>query len=287
MSRMTIDVKRKISGFVFVSPWLIGCLIFFVYPVIYSVIISVTQFAISDVSGFSFYNYQKAFVEDINFLPMFWSTIQDMIINTPLINVFALFVAILLNKKIACRGLFRSLFFLPVMLGTGFIMQQLLGQDIQQESISMARGLLLPDEVLLYLGPNLSEMALGFMSRITVIMWRSGVQILIYLTGLQSIPTSIYEAASIDSADGWQSFWLITLPMMTPTILLNVIYTIIDFFNDSSNGVIDYILNYGFYRNDFGYASSIGWIYFGSSFVFIILIYVVLNYFVKKTNDNA
>lgn len=284
---MTIDIKRKITGFAFISPWILGCLIFFVYPVIYSVIISMTQFAVSDIDGFSFYNYQKAFVEDINFLPMFWKTIRDMIINTPLINVFAMFVAILLNKKIACRGLFRSIFFLPVMLGTGFIMQQLLGQDIQQESISMARGLLLPDEVLLYLGPNLSEMALGFMSRITIIMWHSGVQILIYLTGLQSIPTSIYEAASIDSADGWQSFWLITLPMMTPTILLNVIYTIIDFFNDSTNGVIDYILNYGFNRNDFGYASSIGWIYFGFSFLFIILVYVILNHFVKKTNDNA
>lgn len=284
---MTIDTRRKVAGFAFISPWIFGCLVLFVYPVIYSVIIGFTQFSVSDITGFSLYNYRKAFVEDINFLPMFWGTIRDMIINTPLINVFAMFVAILLNKKMACRGLFRSLFFLPVMLGTGFIMQQLLGQDIQQESISMARGLLLPDEVLLYLGPNLSEMALGFMSRITIIMWRSGVQILIYLTGLQSIPSSIYEAASIDSADGWQSFWLITLPMMTPTILLNIIYTIVDFFNDSSNGVIDYILNYGFNRNDFGYASSIGWIYFGFSFLFIILIFFIVNHFVKKTNDNA
>ena len=287
MPRLTISSRRKWTGFAFVSPWIIGCAVLFLYPVIYSVIISFTQFGVKDVTGFSFYNYQKAFVEDINFLPMFWNTVRDMVINTPLINVFALFVAVLLNKKLVCRGAFRSIFFLPVMLGTGFIMQQLLGQDIQQESINMARGLILPEEVLMYLGPDMSEMALGFMSRITIIMWNSGVQILIYLTGLQSVSPSVYEAASIDSADGWQSFWLITLPLLAPIILLNLIYTIVCFFNDSSNGVIEYILNYGFNRNDFGYASAIGWIYFGFSFVFIAVVFLVVSRFVKKTGESV
>lgn len=284
---MTIAKRKKLTGLGFISPWLIGCAVLFLYPTVYSVVISLTQFSVSDVVGPALDNYRKAFVEDINFLPMFWQTVKDTLINTPLINVFALFVAILLNKKIACRGLFRSLFFLPVMLGTGFIMRQLLGQDIQQESMSLARGLLLPDEVLLYLGPDLSEMALGFMSRITIIMWRSGVQILIYLTGLQSIPPSVYEAASIDSADSWQSFWLITLPMLSPIILLDLIYTIVDFFNDSSNGVVDYILTYGFGRNDFGYASAIGWIYFGFSFIFILLVFGVMEHFIRKTGDGT
>ena len=284
---MTIARRKKLTGLGFISPWLIGCAVLFLYPTVYSVVISLTRFSVSDVVGPALDNYRKAFVEDINFLPMFWQTVKDTLINTPLINVFALFVAILLNKKIACRGLFRSLFFLPVMLGTGFIMRQLLGQDIQQESMSLARGLLLPDEVLLYLGPDLSEMALGFMSRITIIMWRSGVQILIYLTGLQSIPPSVYEAASIDSADSWQSFWLITLPMLSPIILLDLIYTIVDFFNDSSNGVVDYILTYGFGRNDFGYASAIGWIYFGFSFIFILLVFGVMEHFIRKTGDGT
>ena len=283
--RMKMANKDKLAGYFFISPWLLGSLLLFAVPVAYSVVISLTQFTTSDIVGISLHNYRKAFVEDINFIPMFLTTMRDTITNTPLINVFALFVAILLNKKMRLRGLFRSLFFLPVMLGTGFIMQQLLGQDIQQESMNLARGIILPDEVLLYLGPNVSEMALDFMGRITLIMWRSGVQILIFLAGLQGISPSIYEAAKIDSADGWQSFWLITLPMLTPIILLNVIYTIVDFFTDSSNGIVNYILEYGFKRNDFGYAASIGWLYFGFSFLLILVVYAIMNRFVKKVGD--
>ncbi len=283
MGKTKMAKRRVRTGLLFISPWLAGGLVLFVWPVLYSVVLSLTDFNVDTEQGVSFYNYTRAFATDLNFMPMLGETMQNVLLNLPLINIFSFFIALLLNTNLKLRGVFRSIFFLPVMLGTGFVMQQLLSQNISEESMNLAMEILLPKTLQSYIGTELTELAVGFLTRITGVMWHSGVQILLYLTGLQGISSSIYEAASIDAADSWQTFWLITLPMMTPIILLNVIYTIVSFFSDASNGVIEYILLYGFGRSDFGYAAAIGWIYFGCSFLLILLMWGILNHFVKKT----
>ena len=272
-----IRTRNALYGFMFIAPWIVGCVVYFVIPVVYSIVLSLNDATGASWEFVGFGNYIRLFTEDVEFIPLFKTVVTDTLINTPMINVFALFVAYIVNKKIRFKGFFRSCFFLPVILGSGFIMQQLLGSGVQQDAMSMATGLLLPRDVLLMLGPTVSEAVVGFMGRITLVMWKSGVQILIYLTGLQSIPAPVYEAAHIDSADEWQCFWLITLPQLTPIILLNFVYTIIDFFSDSSNSIVDLILRYGFEKNQFAYAAAIGWVYFIFSFVLIGIVFVFLN----------
>ena len=159
--------------------------------------------------------------------------------------------------------------------------------NVQQETVEMARGILLPEGVIQYLGPTVSKYLTMFLDRITVILWGSGVQILLYITGLQSVSTSIYEAAQMDAATKWETFWLITLPILAPTILLNLVYTVIDNYTSSSNAVIDYILELAFERSQFELSSAMGWLYFVTCLLFIGIVFLIMRPFVKGVTEEA
>jgi ABC-type sugar transport system permease subunit len=273
MKRYLLSMRgRRIrDGYLFVLPWIIGCIFFFAGPILLSIRLSFSTLV--KVTGFQMKwlglgNYMRAFVYDVDFIPMFLEVVKNMFINTPLIVIFSLFIAMLLNRDIRLRGLFRVVFFFPVLLGAGYVMQQLLGYGVDQESMEVARGMLLPKEVLIYFGPRVSGLIQLFMDRFTIILWKSGVQILLFLSGLQGISPSLYEAARCDSATEWEMFWKITLPMVSPVILLNVVYTIIDSFTDSANPIIDFIHQTAFEKTQFEYAAAVGWIYF----IFILLV---------------
>ena len=273
--RMGMETRHKVTGFLFVTPWIIGFLLFFLYPLINSIIISMSE--ITEHVGFKtqwtgFGNYARAFVYDIYFVPMFMTTVANTLTNMPLIIAFSLFIAILINQKIRLRGFFRGAFFLPVLLGAGFIMRELLGQNIDESAVEMARGILMPDQMLRYLGPGVMRVVNNFLARITIILWKSGVQIVLCLAGLQSIPGSLYEAADCDGATPWEKFWKVTLPMMSPVILLCAVYTLIDSFADAENPIVRYILEVGFNRINFEYAAAMGWIFF----LFIIFVILVV-----------
>ena len=278
------------DGLIFIAPWLIGTVLFFAFPLIYSLTLSFFELENGTMFKFQFEGikfYKDSVLSDVYFVPKFIKSVQTVLINTPLLNVFALGIALLLNSKIRCRGFFRAMFFLPVMLGTGYIMQQLLGMDVQQETVEMARGVLLPNSVMQYLGPTVSGYLTMFLDRITIILWGSGVQILLYITGLQSVSASIYEAAQMDAATKWETFWLITLPILAPTILLNLVYTVIDNYTNSSNEVIDYILELAFERSRFELSSAMGWLYFVACLLFIGIVFLIMRRFVKGVTEEA
>lgn len=286
--RMTFKRREALYGFLFISPFLIGTVLLFAFPIYrsfhlsFSQIVNVTTYKLKSVG---LLNYRKALFEDTSFVPMFLNITKTTLINTPLINIFAIFVAILLNRKMKGRAVFRAIIFLPVMLGSGFIMQQLLGQNVDKNAMEMARGILLPEQVRLSLGPAVVSAVEVFLNSITLIMWKSGVQILIYLAGLQGISVSLYEAARVDSATSWEMFWLITLPMLSPMILLNMIYTIIDSFTDSSSALVNYILDMGFTRGNFELSAAFSWIYFGFILLLIGVVFLLLWRFVKKVSE--
>ncbi|MHB1453851.1 MAG: carbohydrate ABC transporter permease [Saccharofermentanales bacterium] len=290
MFHRTLSGKKSWYGLLFVAPWIIGALVFMLYPFFYSLLVSVNK--IVNVTEFKLewaglFYYKAAIFDDVNFIPVFLKSSATNLINLPLINVFALIIAILLNKKIKGRGLFRALFFLPVILGTGFIMQQLLGQNVDEESMNFARGLLLPDQVRVYIGPSGTQFVLAFLSRITVVMWSSGVQIIIYLSGLQGISTTLYEAARVDSATEWESFWLITLPMLVPIIQLNLIYTVIDNFAGADNPIIKMIMFVAFKSGEpsFEFSSAVSWIYCIFIFMVIGAIFALTYKFVNNVKE--
>lgn len=287
MFHRTLTGKKAWCGLLFVSPWIVGAGLFFLYPFVTSLAVSFSD--ITSVSNFTLQwvglkHYNSALFEDVEFIPTFLRIAKDNLINLPLINIFALIIAIMLNKDIKARGTFRALFFLPVMLGTGFILQQLLGQNVDEEAMNFARGLLLPDQVKLYLGPVGTQMVQNFLTRMTLVLWRSGVQIIIYLSGLQGIPRTIYEAARVDSATEWESFWLITLPMLAPIIQLNLVYTVIDTFTVADNPIVEMIKDLAFNHGEkaLEYSSAISWLYC----IFILVVVGIIFLLTKRVVNN-
>ena len=260
------------EAYMFITPLIIGTAVFFIFPLFFSIYISLGEFQLrqggNQFEFLGFQNYLDAFLTDKDFTPTFLSVITDSLLNIPLIVVFSLIIAILLNKKFKGKGFFRTLFFLPFLLGTGYVMRQLLGMDVGQEAMNMARGIILPDEVQKYLGTFVSGLADGFLSRITMVFWKSGVPIILFLSGLQSINKSLYESASVDGATEWEMMWKITIPMISQMTLLVVVYTVIESFSDPSNKMVDFFYNLAFRQQEFSYSAALSWIYF----IFILLL---------------
>lgn len=280
MKKLSGYQKRKaLIGYSFISLWLIGALVFFVFPVILSFAFSFSD--IKDASTFSMdfvgiKNYSSVFLEDVKFIPYFIESVRDTLINLFLILFFSFFVAIIINRKIKFRGFFRLVFFLPVILGTGFILEQILGENLQQQSVNVVRELLFTDEVVRSVPAEFLEMVQELLNRITIVLWNSGVQILLFLTGLQSVSPSVYEAAKVDAAGEWEQFWLITLPLMAPTILLNIVFTVVSGFTSSSNKVLTYILDVAFADNKLEISSAMGWLYFAFVALFVGIAFLIM-----------
>ena len=288
--RRGVSFQRRgvLTCLLFVSPWLVGAAVFFLYPLFYSLRLSfgvIENPATQKVVFAGFENFRVAFMEDARFFPMLLSIAKDTLINTPLIVVFALFIATLLSKDIRGKGLFRSVFFLPVILGTGFVMQQLLGVQMNADAVEVARGILLPEKVVRFLNPGVTQVILEFLSRVTLVLWKSGVQIIIFLAGLQAIPRSFYEAARVDAATEWECFWFISLPMMAPTLLLGAVYTIVAGFLDTSNEMLGYIPELGFQWSQFEYASAVSWLYFLFVILVLAALFLLLNPATKRVRE--
>lgn len=276
--RLTMQGRKTLEAFMFLSPWLIGTVLFFVLAIISSVRLSFSE--ITQIKGFvmkwvGFDNYKNIFLWDIKFVPIFLTVIKDTLINTPITLVFSLLIAILINRPVVGRGFFRTAFFIPVLLGSGFVMNQLLGID---SAGGVGIGIVIPDGIVSMLGPMISTVVQSFLDRITIVLWKSGVQILLFLAGLQGISSSLYEAAKCDGATEWEMFWKITLPMISPVILLNFIYTMVSYFSSSDNALVEYILFTVFKNTQFGRGAAMGWVYF----LFIFVLCGIVFLFMKK-----
>ena len=155
-------------------------------------------------------------------------------------------------------------------------MQQIIGQGINEQVLMQAKNIFIPEKILAYLGPNVDEAVNSFFGVIVTVLWSCGVQILLFLSSLQGISKSLYESAKVDGATQWEMFWKITLPMISPVMLLNIIYTLLDSFTDISNPILSYIQDYAFTRTDFAYAAAIGWIYFIFIMILILVIFMIM-----------
>lgn len=277
--KLNMKQRRSLAGWCFVSPWVLGGLVLLVFPLGYSLVLSFIlpekQLAGRGPPSPAGPITKRPLSSDIEFVPKFLAVVKDTLINTPMILIVSLLIAIMLSRDIKARGFFRTIFFLPVLLGTGFVMEQILGQNVDQQAMEVARGILLPPQVQGYLGPDVTGYILEFFNRITMVMWKSGVQIIIALAGLQGISASLYESGRVDGATEWEMFWKITLPMMSPILLLNTVYTIVVSMTDSG-GIVDYIVAKAFNSTpiQFEYSAALGWIYFA----FILLLVLAVSW---------
>lgn len=284
IKKSNYEKRKSRTGYIFLAPWMFATVLLLIYPIIFSLSLSFSEIKNYVTYSLDFIgseNYREAFTVDDSFLPMLLSSITDMLLNTPMIMVFSLLVAVMLDRDIKAKGVFRLIFFLPVLLGTGYIMKQLLAQNVQNDSMELARGLLLPQSVQTYIGPKVTGYVTEFFNRITLVMWKSGVPIVLTLSGLQVISPSLYEASRIDGASEWEIFWKITLPMITPILLLDAVYIIISYAMDDSS-LLNYIVDQAFGKTKFEYAAAMGWIYFGVVLLLLGTVFLILRPFTKR-----
>ena len=266
--------KRRLRewgyGYLFILPWIIGVCLFFVYAAYRSL-----SFSFSNVNmvglevtflGWDnlFANYSKVIATETNLPIMLGSFAISLVLQLPIIISFSLIIALLLNSKIKCRGLFRMIFFLPVIIATGPVMTKLTQQGVA--SVPMMADLTTPE----------------LFDSLIVILWNAGIQILIFLSGLQKVSKTLYEAAKIDGASGWESFWKITLPIVKPMILLNSVYTVVSLATGGTNEVIEliYTVTYAATKG-YSYGMALSWIY--TLIVALILLAVFL--LLKEKSD--
>ena len=252
-------------GYVFVLPWIIGALAFLIVPLCQSFYYSLNRVVLNPTGmkfvfrGFD--NYAQISVQDPTFLTDLANYVVTTVISAPVIVVFALIIAMLLNGKIKCRGLFRLIYFLPVIVVSGPVMSMLTGQGAT--SISSVDASTIQRFLEGVLPTNIAETIANLFGNMTQTLWYSGVQILIFLSALQKINPSLYEAAKIDGGSSWECFWKITLPTIKPMILLNVVYSIVYMSNNGNNNIISSIQTAMFAgtTKGYGYASAMAWLY--------------------------
>ncbi len=285
--KLSLSTRNSLKGLVFVAPFIVGICLFFIYPIALSLKLSVAEeikILGMKVSGFTFEHYVRAFMIDTEFLPTFWECVQQTVTQFPLTIVLSLIIAILLNRDIKCRGLFRVIFFIPFLLGVGEVMQQLLNQGVDRQVLNVMDGKLIPYNILAYFGTTVMDAVQAIMGILVTVLWGSGVQILLFLSGLQSISSSLYEAARIDGATEWEIFWKVTVPMISPMLLLNIVYTVVNSFTNMNNPLLTYINDYSFTRAEFQYSAALGWIYFAFVGVMVALIFAIMQKYMH-TNE--
>lgn len=271
--------RDAMKGLVFVSPFIIGVFLFFLYPIYISIKLSFGK--VDNIIGFKISlvgldNYIRAFILDTEFIPEFLEVVRTTLTQFPLTIVLSLIIAIIINKDIKGRALFRIAFFVPFLLGTGEVMRQLLNQGVDKQVLSITDGTIIPYNILNYFGGTVVNAVQGVFGTIVTVLWASGVQILLFLAGLQSISTALYEAAKIDGATEWEIFWKVTVPMISPMLLLNLIYTIVDSFTNIRNPLLEYIQSYGFTKAEFHYAAALGWIYFAFIGLVVVIVFALM-----------
>ncbi|QGG57044.1 carbohydrate ABC transporter permease [Paenibacillus sp. B01] len=272
-------------GLALISPWIVGFLVFMAYPLLFSLYMSFNKVMITPTGietrylGWS--NYKDAFLVDAEFSQQLFLFLKSNLLMIPIVIVFSLFVALLINQPIRGRNLFRAIFFLPVVITSGEVVQELFAQGAATIPVIEKYGLVAMIED--NLSPGLAVPIIGIINQFILILWYSGVQILIFLAGLQKVNTQVYEAAAMDGASPWVTFWKITLPEVKPFILVNLIYTVIDLFTNGFSEVIKLIQDNMFKAGTgFGYASALAWIYF--AVIFIVLLLFVLFFRSKETS---
>lgn len=285
MAKLRHQTVRELTGWAFISPWVIGFLVFVLYPVCYSIYLSfhdVTITASGIITEFiGFKNYTASFSTNMECVEAIVTFLKDSIFMVFIVNVFAVMFAVLLNTNIKCRGFFRTLFFLPVVIVSGPVMAELVDKDIITMPNLGEFGIIrLLGETF---GPSIQEVITTSFSSLIYMFWFSGVQLIIYLSMIQKMDKSMYEAAEMDGASPWESFWKITLPALKPVILINVAYTFILCASKDDNPVVQVIktaMQSKATGEGYGLATAFAWIYFAVLAVIVVIIF--LAFYLRK-----
>ena len=297
--RLSMTTRHAMKGYMFILPWLIGFIYFYVRCLFLTTEFSLSSMTVKSTGGYELSwvglkNFIDAFTSHASFKQVLTTSVWDMMIDVPLIIFFSLFVSMLLNRKFKGRGLVRAIFFLPIILNADAVTDamamaaRMMNGGLTAVSSEMAAAatsnstvgigyyvalfgeLALPTSVLEYI--------VGAVDRISSIIQSSGVQIILFIAALQSIPGSLYEVARIEGATGYETFWKVTFPMVMPHIITNTIYTIVDHFSRSD--VVELAYNTAFSEYNYGLSSAFSLI---STLVTLLILGIVVWLLSKRT----
>lgn len=271
-----LQKRKAIAGYLFISPFILGFLVFMVKPLIQSLYMSFcdVQLGAGDFNPVwrGLFNYNYAFRVDAEYVRLLTEELARMAIYSVAIMVFSFFVALILNGKFRGRALVRSVFFLPVILASGVMLKldsenALMAAVAQTVEVNAQGTTGITDAIQNILrttgvGVRAFEKLFEVMDNIYDVAISSGIQIIIFLSGLQTISTSMYEAADIEGCTKWESLWKITFPMVSSLFLVNWIYTVVDFCMRSDNEIIEKITDLINVNLNYGLASAMSWAYF-------------------------
>ncbi len=289
-----IESLKSTYGRLFVLHWEIGLIVFFIVPLFQSFYYAFCEVSYSagsfiyDYIGFE--NFDYALNKHATFTNLLTQSLTSLLYSLPIIVILSLILALLLNQSFKGRLFFRALYFLPVIIASGVVIEHLFsstGSELSSSGVSssFASNMISVEDVLAWLSLP-TEIGAYFtivFNNIFNLVWNCGIQIVLFISGMQSIPDSLYEVSKVEGATKWEEFWFITLPMLARTIILVIIFTLVELITSKTNAVM--ALAYTFMKAtiNYGKASAMLWIYFiivGALIAIIMFLYSKL--FLKR-----
>ena len=286
-SAKSIESKNKRNGFLFILPWFIGVCLFFLKPLIQTVTFSFSEVSV-DLGGFvtefvGLKNFKYALYESPEYLNNLIDSLTEFAYQIPIILILSFIIAVVLNSKFKGRSFFRSLYFVPVIMINSIVMN-FLGNSSSVEELSGAaqsaylNGLIDFESIFMQMGipAETTNIIFRYVNQIFDLIWQCGVQIVLFISGLQSIPEQLYEVSKVEGASKWEEFWYITVPMLGNSIVLVIIYTVVEFCVSTNNKVITQAYKVLLDQQIYDISSAMLWLYFlvvGSITALLFLIF--------------
>lgn len=280
--------RRSRTGLKFTLPFIIGFLCFYLQPLMLSIYytflnVQPTKGGGVSMAWYGLKNYKYLFQTETDFWQQMVSTLQSMAINAPVIIIFSLFISVILNQNFRGRFIARAVFFMPVVVTSGVVIKLIQGDafygNVESDAsstifqasgmVDILSGMNLPDSIV--------SIFTTIVNQVFDTLWKCGVQILLFLAALQGVPPQLYEAAKMEGATGWETFWKVTFPNVTPIIVVNLIYTIIDSITDANNGLMNAISTTGFNKLLYSVACLEAWVFFIVLLIIVGLVFLVAN----------
>lgn len=281
---MTLFKKKKSSlmerrnnyGYLFVSHWILGLVLFFLFPLVSSIAYSFSELQLTNeglqLKFLGFEHFRYIFNDDVNYLDNLRDSVTSLLTALPIIISLSMILAVILNSEFKGRIVFRSIFFLPVILANSVAMQVLSRPDMDVPLFSISSGETMEGgasmidftEILanLQLPQAISDLFAGYLGNLFNLIWSCGVQTILFLAGLQSIPKQLYEVGKIEGCSRWETFWFLEIPSLRNIIQLVLIYTMIDQFTALSSPVMMQATGLMFNQQVYDRSSAMLWVYF-------------------------
>jgi len=273
MKKLSIERRNSRNGFFFTLPWIIGVILFFLIPMVQSVL-----FAFSDVKvgtgGFelkfvALENFKYALYESPEYISNLTDSLSEFAYQIPIVFILSFVLAVVLNGKFVGRTFFRSLFFIPVIIANGVVMDMINagGQIEELNKVTQSAylsGLIDFESLFAQMGipTETTNLIFSYVDRIFDLVWECGVQTVLFISGLQAIPEQLYEVSKVEGATKWEEFWFITVPMLGHTMVLVAVFTVIEFCVSTNNSVISQAYTMLVGQQIYGKSSAMLWIFF-------------------------